>query len=90
MKSKVVGKKKDVVANDQMAYSLAKVAVLINVNLRTVIAHANAGTLRTRYIGRRRLVLREDLAKFLSKDQPSVEYKPINGRRRAGGKNHAA
>lgn len=54
-----------------LAFSLNHLAALSSISRRTIERAVMSGALRSRRIGGRRIVLRADALRWLSKDQPT-------------------
>ncbi len=54
-----------------LAYSLSELAQLSSISRRTIERAVLSGALRSRRIGGRRIVLRANALRWLSKDQPN-------------------
>lgn len=67
---------------DRLAFSIAEAARASGLCGRTIMNFINAGKLRSRRVGRRVLILRGDLERFLSRDHPSTPWRR-NGRGKA-------
>ena len=51
---------------ERLAFSIAEVVLMVGCGRTSVHAHIRAGTLRAHKLGRRTIVLRQDLKEFLS------------------------
>jgi hypothetical protein len=65
--------------HETIALGMADAAKLIGVSRRSLENYARAKLLRVRKIGRRSVILRRDLDRFLATDQPSVSRAPHAG-----------
>jgi hypothetical protein len=61
---------------ERLAFSLAEAAQVVGLCERTLISYASMGKLRVRRKGRRVLVLRAELERFLNRDDPAAEWRP--------------
>ncbi|MBZ5515126.1 MAG: helix-turn-helix domain-containing protein [Acidobacteriia bacterium] len=61
---------------ERLSFSIAEAAAASGLCGRTIVNYINAGRLRVRRKGRRVLVMRQDLERFLNRDDPVVRWKP--------------
>jgi excisionase family DNA binding protein len=61
---------------ERLSFSIAEAARVSGLCGRTIVNYINAGKLRIRRKGRRVLILRSDLERWLSRDDPVVRWKP--------------
>jgi hypothetical protein len=63
-------------ATERLAFSIAEAAQATGLCERTLINYASMGKLKVRRKGRRCLVLRSELERFLNRDDPVSEWRP--------------